>query len=128
MLLPDEVMSLTPAKKNSAGQIISPGRVLVFVAGVRPIYAIQTLYFKNPAFSERTAIEPPKDSSDVELLPNAEHTDAADVQKENTVVEDWPVCNDTDSDGDAEQVLQSSSVSDIDSYDPMEDSEDEETY
>ena len=128
LLLPDEVMSLTPAKKNSAGQIISPGRVLVFVAGVRPIYAIQTLYFKNPAFSERTAIEPPKDSSDVELLPNAEHTDAADVQKENTVVEDWPVCNDTDSDGDAEQVLQSSSVSDIDSYDPMEDSEDEETY
>lgn len=127
LLLPDEVMSLTPAKKNSRGQIVKPGRVLVFVAGTRPIYAIQTLYFQHPVFSERADIEPPKSSSDVQLSSIAMMTDKPE-QKESTVIENWPEGIEAEP-HDEDNIGLDEEAAEIDYNDPLEEAEgNEEQY
>jgi type IV secretion system protein VirD4 len=59
LLTPDECSNLPAAQKDSDGNIIMPGDMLIFVAGNRPIYGKQILYFKDPEFSKRSKIPAP---------------------------------------------------------------------
>ena len=59
LMTPDEVMRLKSPTKNAKGEIVSPGNVLVFVAGRKPIVATQALYFRDPEFNRRVAIRAP---------------------------------------------------------------------
>lgn len=63
LITADEAMRLPAAKKDAKGGIVAPGHLLVFVAGVAPIYGRQILYFQDAVFSERAAIPAP-DRSD----------------------------------------------------------------
>lgn len=60
LLTPEEVRRLpAPQKKEGGGDITSPGDMLIFVAGHRPIYGRQILYFTDPVFKARSEVEPP---------------------------------------------------------------------
>jgi len=59
LMTPDEVMRLKAPTKDVRGEIVSPGNVLVFVAGRKPIVATQALYFRDPEFNRRVAIPAP---------------------------------------------------------------------
>jgi type IV secretion system protein VirD4 len=59
LLTPDEIMCLKKPQKNSAGQIVETGETVVFLAGERPIFGTQILYFLDPVFSRRATIDPP---------------------------------------------------------------------
>jgi type IV secretion system protein VirD4 len=59
LLTPDECACLPAAVKDSKGNIIEPGDMLIFLAGNRPIYGKQILYFKDPVFSARAKIPAP---------------------------------------------------------------------
>lgn len=62
LLTTDEVMRLTPAQKTGSGdkeRITSPGDMLIFVAGSRPIYGTQILYFNDPELKRRSEIPAP---------------------------------------------------------------------
>ena len=58
-MTPDEVRRLKAATKNRKGEIVSPGHVLVFVAGRKPLFGLQSLYFRDPEFRRRVAIPAP---------------------------------------------------------------------
>ena len=60
LMTPDEVMRMAAPTKDTKGEIVSPGNVLVFVAGRKPIMATQALYFRDPEFNRRVAIRPPR--------------------------------------------------------------------
>jgi type IV secretion system protein VirD4 len=60
LLTPDEVMRLPGPRKNDAGEIVSPGSLLVFVAGHAPIYGVQPLYFTDPTFARRATFLAPE--------------------------------------------------------------------
>ena len=62
LLTPEEVRRLPGPKKNSRGDVIKAGDMLIFVAGYNPIYGQQILYFKDPIFNARSQIEPPERS------------------------------------------------------------------
>ena len=57
---PDEVRRLKSPVKNSSGEITEPGDMLVFATGHAPIYGTQSLYFRDPVFSERARIPSPR--------------------------------------------------------------------
>ena len=59
LITPEEVMRLRGATKNPKGDITRPGDLLVFVAGHRPIYGTQVLYFIDPRLNERSKIPAP---------------------------------------------------------------------
>lgn len=59
LLTPDEIMGLKKPQKNSDGEIVESGQTIVFLAGERPIFGTQILYFVDPVFSRRAAIDPP---------------------------------------------------------------------
>ena len=62
LMTPDEVMRLRPPLKSGDGEneyIIEPGDMLIFVAGHRPIYGKQILYFLDPELAKRAAEPPP---------------------------------------------------------------------
>ena len=59
LLTPDEASRLRAPQKGAAGEIIAPGDVLVFVSGHAPIYGTQSLFFENPVFRKRAAIQAP---------------------------------------------------------------------
>lgn len=60
LLTPDECMRLPgPAKNASTGLIEAAGDLLVFVAGLAPIYGRQILFFKDPVFAARARIPAP---------------------------------------------------------------------
>ena len=63
LLTPDECMRLKGADKNSKGEIIRAGEMLIFVAGYPAIKGVQALYFQDPIFSYRASIKAP-DKSD----------------------------------------------------------------
>lgn len=63
LLTPDECMRLKGADKNSKGEIIKAGEMLIFVAGYPAIKGVQALYFQDPIFSCRASIKAP-DKSD----------------------------------------------------------------
>jgi type IV secretion system protein VirD4 len=58
----DELMRLPGPVKEGQGEaqrIVSPGAMLIFIAGQSPIFGKQLLYFQDPTLSERSAIRPP---------------------------------------------------------------------
>ncbi len=63
LLTPDECMRLPGPVKNAAtGLIEAAGDMLVFVAGLAPIYGRQILFFADPVFSKRARIPAPRRS------------------------------------------------------------------
>jgi len=66
LLTPDECMRLPGAVKDDSGKIVSPGDMLVFVAGSAPIYGRQILYFLDPTFSARSKILAPATSDRID--------------------------------------------------------------
>ncbi|NQY73752.1 MAG: type IV secretory system conjugative DNA transfer family protein, partial [Candidatus Margulisbacteria bacterium] len=63
LLTPDECLTLPGAKKDSSGNIIQSGDMLIFSAGFSPIYGKQILYFRDPVFLKRSQVVSP-DKSD----------------------------------------------------------------
>lgn len=61
----DEIMRLPAAEKDREGNILTPGEMLVFVAGNPVIRGRQILYFLDSTFSKRAAITPPASSDAV---------------------------------------------------------------
>jgi type IV secretion system protein VirD4 len=59
LLTPDEIMDLKKPRKDDSGQIVESGEMVVFMAGERPIFGTQILYFVDPVFTRRATIEPP---------------------------------------------------------------------
>ncbi len=59
LLTPDEIMALRKPRKDDAGRIVQSGEMVAFVAGERPIFGTQILYFIDPTFERRARIEPP---------------------------------------------------------------------
>ena len=57
---PDEIMRLKSPVKDASDVIVEPGDMLVFVAGHAPIYGTQSLYFRDPTFSERAKAPRPR--------------------------------------------------------------------
>jgi len=58
----DELMRLPGPVKEGQGEaqrIVSPGAMLIFIAGQSPIFGKQLLYFQDPTLSKRSAIRPP---------------------------------------------------------------------
>lgn len=60
LMTADEIMRLPGPTKNEQGDILTPGEMLIFVAGHSVIRGRQILYFLDPTFSKRSKIEPPK--------------------------------------------------------------------
>lgn len=60
LLTPDECMRLPGLKKNSKGEATEPGDLLLFIAGQRPIYGKQLLYFKDKVFLDRAKMAAPE--------------------------------------------------------------------
>ncbi len=65
LMTPDEIMRLPGPKKDSKGDILEAGEMLVFVAGQPPIRGRQILYFMDPTFSTRSKIAPPQISETI---------------------------------------------------------------
>jgi type IV secretion system protein VirD4 len=62
LLTADEVTRIKPAEKTGSGdteRITGPGDMLIFVAGTRPIYGTQILYFNDPELKRRSEIPAP---------------------------------------------------------------------
>ena len=60
LMTPDEVMRLEGPRKNRDGDIERPGALLIIIAGLRPIYGTQVLYFKDSKLLRRSQIEAPE--------------------------------------------------------------------
>jgi len=72
LLTPDEVTRIQPAQKIGSGadeRIVAPGDMLIFVAGTRPIYGKQILYFNDPELNRRSLIPPPAASANLHNPP-----------------------------------------------------------
>jgi type IV secretion system protein VirD4 len=63
LLTPDEIMGLKKPRKDTTGQIVESGEMVVFMAGDRPIFGTQILYFLDPAFRRRAMIGSPPTGS-----------------------------------------------------------------
>ena len=74
LITADEVMCLPQAVKDSHEKIIEPGHMLIFVAGNRPIYGRQILYFHDSVFMARAKVIAPKCSDVIFLKENTETT------------------------------------------------------
>lgn len=64
LLTVDECLRMPGPIKNSSDLIDSPGDMVIYVAGYPAIYGKQPLFFKDPVFSVRAAVDEP-DVSDV---------------------------------------------------------------
>jgi type IV secretion system protein VirD4 len=62
LLTPDECLRMPGPQKDSHGQILEPGDMVIYVAGFPAIYGRQPLYFHDPIFSARAAVPPPTSS------------------------------------------------------------------
>ena len=62
LMTPEECGRLPGAIKDKEGKIIEAGDMLIFSAGFPPIYGKQILYFKDPVFTARSQVRPPKES------------------------------------------------------------------
>ena len=56
-------MDLRKPRKDAQGRIAESGEMVVFVAGERPIFGTQILYFVDPVFERRATIDPPATGS-----------------------------------------------------------------
>jgi type IV secretion system protein VirD4 len=62
LITPDEVTRIKAPKRESNdpnGRIVEPGDMLIYKAGMPPIYGTQSLYFLSDTFRKRAAIPPP---------------------------------------------------------------------
>jgi type IV secretion system protein VirD4 len=62
LLTPDEALRMPGPKKDQNDMITEPGDMVIYCAGHPAIYGRQPLYFKDPVFSARAAVPPPKQS------------------------------------------------------------------
>jgi type IV secretion system protein VirD4 len=62
LLTPDECLRMPGPRKDAEGRITKAGDMVVYCAGFPAIYGRQPLYFEDPTFSARAAIQPPKRS------------------------------------------------------------------
>ncbi len=69
LLTPDECLRLPGPKKDDDGKITEPGDMIIYVAGFPAIYGRQPLYFQDPVFAARAAVNPPV-TSDVIRKPS----------------------------------------------------------
>ena len=65
LLTPDECMRLPGAKKDSGGNVLEGGDMLILTAGRPPIYGRQILYFKDPVFIARAKMPAPEQSDSI---------------------------------------------------------------
>ncbi|MDR1377170.1 MAG: type IV secretory system conjugative DNA transfer family protein [Synergistaceae bacterium] len=69
LMTPDECRRLPGLRKNSSGDVVDAGNMLIFPAGFSAIYGTQTLYFQNPEMDRRSKILPPDKSDNlVEII------------------------------------------------------------
>jgi len=59
LLTPDEIAALKKPRKDDDGRIVESGEMVAFVAGERPIFGTQILYFIDPTFERRAMVPPP---------------------------------------------------------------------
>ena len=69
LMTADEIMQLPGPKKNTNGDIIEAGEMLVFVAGHPVIRGRQILYFQDPIFTKRSKIAPPEKTDVIRQRP-----------------------------------------------------------
>ena len=77
LLTSDEVMRLPGAKKNAKGDIIRAGDMLIFVAGARPIYGRQILFFQDRVFLARSQVPSPAISDRTVAVVDAEEIEVS---------------------------------------------------
>ncbi len=65
LLTPDECMRLPGARKDSNGNVLEGGDMLILTAGRPPIYGRQILYFKDPVFIARAKMHAPEKSDSI---------------------------------------------------------------
>jgi type IV secretion system protein VirD4 len=65
LMTPDECRRLPGLKKNSQGDVIDAGNMLIFSAGFPAIYGTQTLYFQDSEMDRRSKMPPPEKSDDL---------------------------------------------------------------
>ena len=65
LMTPDEVMRLKAPKKNTKGDILKSGEMLIFVSGQTPIKGTQILYFQEDFFLTASRVSAPKDSEKI---------------------------------------------------------------
>lgn len=59
LLTPDECLRMPGPIKSSSGEICKAGDMVIYVAGFPAIYGRQMLYFQDPTFRRRAALEAP---------------------------------------------------------------------
>lgn len=62
LLTPDECLRMPGPVKNDRGDIEKAGDMVIYVAGYPAIYGRQPLYFKDPIFQARAALQAPLNS------------------------------------------------------------------
>jgi type IV secretion system protein VirD4 len=65
LMTPDECRRLPGLKKNSRGDVVDAGNMLIFPAGFSAIYGSQVLYFQDPEMDRRSKIPPPEKSDNL---------------------------------------------------------------
>lgn len=85
LLTPDEIKRLTAAEKDEKGLITKPGSMLIFAAGIPPIYGEQTPYFFDADWDKRRRIAP-AEKSDVLYLASKHLKPVPEEQKQSTSV------------------------------------------
>lgn len=86
LMTPDEVKRLKTAKKDKNGNIIEPGKLLLFTAGAPPIEGTQLNWFDDPTYTRRKDIKPPAVTPALEK--NNQDQEKGDMMLYLTVVED----------------------------------------
>lgn len=69
---PDEIMRMVSPEKDNRGLIKKAGEMLIFVQGKPTIQGEQPLYFQDPVWSARAAVEAPEESDSVRPRASAE--------------------------------------------------------
>ena len=59
LITPNELQQLKSAEKDNQGRVVSPGKMVIFMAGHPVILGTQILYFQDPIFLSQTKIPPP---------------------------------------------------------------------
>jgi type IV secretion system protein VirD4 len=65
LMTPDECRRLPGLLKNSSGDVIDAGNMLIFPAGFPAIYGTQLLYFQDHEMDRRSKIPPPQYSDNL---------------------------------------------------------------
>jgi type IV secretion system protein VirD4 len=65
LMTPDECRRLPGLRKNSIGDVIDAGNMLIFPAGFLAIYGTQTLYFQDEEMDRRSKIPSPEKSGNL---------------------------------------------------------------